>query len=242
MMVRVLIIEDESEIRRYLRKPLESAGYEVFDVATLQAGLLEAATKKPDLVLLDLGLPDGDGKDLMRELSLLSSAPIIVISGRIDDANKVSALDLGADDYLVKPPSIQELLARVRAALRRTHTTAASQNDLARFGEIEFDRKERVVRRRGSRVHITQVEYELLSLLVGHEGHLFTHRQLLRVIWGPTAVDHIHYLRIYMRQLRRKLEVDPARPVHFLTEIGVGYRFVSDARLHAGQENTVPGP
>jgi two-component system KDP operon response regulator KdpE len=187
-------------------------------------------------VILDLGLPDGDGVELIRDMRSWSSSPIIVLSARIDDTDKIGALDLGADDYLVKPFSVQELLARVRAALRRASSPDTAKSSRIAFGECEFDQKERVVLRQGRRVHLTQVEYKLLAVLVAHEGQVFTHRQLLRVVWGPGSTEHVHYLRIYMGHLRRKLEVDPSRPVHFLTEMGIGYRFVPHSKsmsLHA---------
>ena len=180
-------------------------------------------------MIVDLGLPDGNGIDLIREVRGWSTCPIIVLSARLDDTDKIAALDAGADDYLVKPFSVQELVARVRAALRRSLSLDNARSATVRFGDCEFDAKQRVVRRQGKRVHLTRVEFKLISTLVGHESHVFTHRQLLRVVWGPAASEQVHYLRIYMGRLRHKLEADPSRPVHFLTEVGVGYRFVSSA-------------
>lgn len=228
-MERLLVVEDESAIRQFILEVLESAGYEVFGAASLRAGLAEVGVKKPDLVILDLGLPDGDGTELIRDIRSWSTNPIIVLSARIDDTDKIGALDLGADDYLVKPFSVQELLARVRAALRRVSSSAAAKSKNITFGECEFDEKERVVLKQGKRVHLTQVEFKLLAVLAAHEGQVFTHRQLMRVVWGPASAEHVHYLRIYMGHLRRKLEMNPARPVHFLTEIGIGYRFIAQA-------------
>lgn len=222
----LLVVEDESAIRQFVREVLESSGYAVCEAVSLQEGLVQVGSKKPSLVILDLGLPDGDGVDFIREVRQWNSCPIIVLSARMDDRDKISALDVGADDYLVKPFSVQELLARVRVALRRVSVRDIVKSSRINFGECEFDPKERALIRQGRRVHLTQVEYKLLAVLAAHEGQVFTHRQLLRVVWGPGATENVHYLRIYMRHLRRKLEVDPARPVHFLTEMGVGYRFV----------------
>jgi two-component system KDP operon response regulator KdpE len=223
----LLIVEDEEGIRRFVRQALEASGHEVAEAATLRRGLADAALGKPELMILDLGLPDGEGVDLIREVRSWSACSIIVISARPDDTDKIAALDCGADDYLVKPFSVHELVARVRAALRRSRSVEAARSSIVRFGECEFDARQRVVRRAGERVHLTTVEFKLVAALVGHESHVFTHRQLLRVVWGPAASEHVHYLRIYMGRLRRKLEADPARPVHFLTEVGVGYRFVA---------------
>jgi two-component system KDP operon response regulator KdpE len=227
-MGRLLIVEDDEGIRRFVRQTLEAAGHEVAEASTMRRGLADAGIGRPDLVILDLGLPDGEGIDLIREIRNWNTCPIIVISARLDDSDKIAALDVGADDYLVKPFSMHELLARVRAALRRASNVGTEKSAPIRFGECEFDLKQRVVRRLGERVHLTQVEFKLVAALVGHESQVFTHRQLLRVVWGPAASEHVHYLRIYMGRLRRKLEVDPARPVHFLTEVGVGYRFVAN--------------
>jgi two-component system, OmpR family, KDP operon response regulator KdpE len=223
----VLIVEDDKEIRRFVRHALETAGIRVHEAETLQRGLIEAGTRKPDLVILDLGLPDGDGRDFIRELRAWSTLPIIVLSARIEEADKVGALDAGADDYLTKPFGVGELLARVRAALRRHRRGVEDESPLVRFGEVVVDLANRRVTRGEEEVHLTQVEFRLLAMLLNHPGKVLTHRMLLREVWGPTYVEHSHYLRIYMGHLRQKLEADPARPRHLLTETGIGYRFVS---------------
>ena len=224
---RVLIVEDDPGIRRFVRQSLEADGQQVFETDSLQRGLIEAGTRKPDLIVLDLGLPDGDGIELIRDVRGWSSMPIIVLSARVDERGKIDALDAGADDYLVKPFSVGELMARVRVALRRHARTGIEQASRLTFGECEIDLARRQVLRRGQHVHLTPVEYKLAAALIGHEGQVLTHRQLLREVWGPANVEHNHYLRIYMGHLRRKLELDPAQPEHFLTETGVGYRFVA---------------
>ncbi len=224
---RVLIVEDDPGIRRFVRQSLEADGQQVFETDSLQRGLIEAGTRKPDLIVLDLGLPDGDGIELIRDVRGWSSMPIIVLSARVDERGKIDALDAGADDYLVKPFSVGELMARVRVALRRHARSGIEQASRLTFGECEIDLARRQVLRRGQHVHLTPVEYKLAAALIGHEGQVLTHRQLLREVWGPANVEHNHYLRIYMGHLRRKLELDPAQPEHFLTETGVGYRFVA---------------
>jgi two-component system KDP operon response regulator KdpE len=225
---RLLIVEDDVAIRRFVRMALEAEGHQVFETETMRRGMIDAGTRKPDLVILDLGLPDGDGIELIRDLRGWSTLPIIVLSARSDETDKVEALDAGADDYLVKPFGVDELMARVRAALRRRGSSAAAPQGSIRFGECEVDLARRLVRRRGEHVHLTPVEYKLAATLIGHAGQVLTHRQLLRDVWGRATDDQSHYLRIYMGHLRKKLEVDPARPAHFLTETGVGYRFVED--------------
>lgn len=223
----ILVVEDDKEIRRFVRTALSGAGFRVFEAETVAGGLVEAGTRKPDLVILDLGLPDGDGLDFIREMRGWSGAPIIVLSARIEETDKVAALDAGADDYLTKPFSIEEMLARVRAALRRATRDTAANTPRVAFGEVELDLASRRVSRSGSPVHLTPIEYRLLTALVAHEGKVLTHRQLLREVWGPNFVEHNHYLRIYMGHLRHKLEADPTQPRHLLTETGVGYRFVA---------------
>lgn len=223
----ILVVEDDKEIRRFVRTALSGAGFRVFEAETVAGGLVEAGTRKPDLVILDLGLPDGDGLDFIREMRGWSGAPIIVLSARIEETDKVAALDAGADDYLTKPFSIGEMLARVRAALRRATRDTAANTPRVAFGEVELDLASRRVSRSGSPVHLTPIEYRLLTALVAHEGKVLTHRQLLREVWGPNFVEHNHYLRIYMGHLRHKLEADPTQPRHLLTETGVGYRFVA---------------
>ena len=223
-----LIVEDEPQIRRFVRSALEAEGWQVHEAGTQQRGLIEAGTRKPDLLVLDLGLPDGDGMDLIRDVRAWSSVPIIVLSARADESDKVAALDAGADDYLTKPFGVGELLARVRANLRRPRAVAADGDEpVARFGAIEVDPRARLVRRDGAEVHLTPIEYRLLSVLVANAGRVLTHRQLLREVWGPSHAEQSHYLRIYMGHLRQKLEADPAQPKHLLTETGVGYRLVT---------------
>lgn len=224
---RILIVEDDTAIRRFVRQALEAESHQVFETDNVKRGLIEAGTRRPDLLILDLGLPDGDGVELIRDLRGWSSLPVIVLSARTDEADKIEALDAGADDYLVKPFSVGELLARVRAGLRRRDGANSSVARTVPFGEFEIDLARRQVRHRGEHVHLTPVEYKLAAALVSREGQVLTHRQLLREVWGPGSIEHNHYLRIYLGHLRRKLEVDPARPVHFLTETGVGYRFVA---------------
>jgi two-component system KDP operon response regulator KdpE len=223
-----IVIEDEPQIRRFVRGALEAEGWLVHDAGTLRDGLAAAGTRQPDLLVLDLGLPDGDGVTLIRDVRGWSTVPIIVLSARIDEADKIAALDAGADDYLTKPFGTGELLARVRANLRRTQARSAGEElePVFRFGEIELDRAARLVRRSGVEVHLTPTEYRLLSVLVANAGRVTTQRQLLREVWGPSSTEQGHYLRIYMSHLRQKLEVDPAQPQHLLTETGVGYRLI----------------
>ncbi|MGJ7502095.1 two-component system response regulator KdpE [Variovorax paradoxus] len=225
-----IVIEDEPQIRRFVRGALEAEGWVVHEAGTLRDGLAAAGTRQPDLLVLDLGLPDGDGVSLIRDVRGWSAVPIIVLSARTDEADKIAALDAGADDYLTKPFGTGELLARVRANLRRPRAAGGSTEEppeaLFRFGEIELDRAARLVRRSGVEVHLTPTEYRLLSVLVANAGRVLTQRQLLREVWGPSHSDQSHYLRIYMGHLRQKLEADPAQPRHLLTETAVGYRLV----------------
>ena len=228
-----VIIEDEAQIRRFVRSALESEGWQVHEADSAKKGLTEAGTRKPDLLVLDLGLPDGDGLDLIRDVRGWSAVPIIVLSARSDERDKIAALDAGADDYLTKPFGVGELLARVRANLRRPRAaagggTAAEEADpVFCFGGVEVDRPARLVRRNGAEVHLTPIEYRLLSVLIANVGRVLTHRQLLREVWGPSHAGQSHYLRIYMGHLRQKLELDPAQPQHLLTETAVGYRLVA---------------
>ncbi len=228
-----VVIEDEPQIRRFVRGALEAEGWQVHEADTLAAGLTQAGTRKPDMLILDLGLPDGDGLDLIRDVRGWSAVPIIVLSARSDELDKIAALDAGADDYLTKPFGVGELLARVRANLRRPRATGgegeAAADPVFHFGDVEVDRMARVVRRAGAEVHLTPIEYRLLSVLIANVGRVLTHRQLLREVWGPSHAGQSHYLRIYMGHLRQKLEPDPAQPRHLLTEIAVGYRLVADA-------------
>ena len=223
----VVVVEDDKQIRRFVRSTLESEGCQVFEADAARRGLVEAATRKPDLVVLDLGLPDIDGLDFIRDLRSWSEVPIIVLSARSTEADKVTALDAGADDYLEKPFGVGELVARVRALLRR-HARGADGSAQVAFGGVTVDLSRRSVLRDGEPVHLTALEYRLLSQLLANAGKVLTHRHLLREVWGPAYVEHNHYLRIYMGHLRHKLEADPAQPRHLLTETGVGYRF------HAG--------
>jgi two-component system KDP operon response regulator KdpE len=209
-----------------VRQTLETEGFRVFEAETLPRGLIEAGTRKPDLVILDLGLPGGDGTDFIREVRAWSTMPIVVLSARVEEHDKVEALDAGADDYLTKPFGVAELLARVRAALRRHTRAGEEQGPVARFGDVVVDLANRQVSKAGQEVHLTQIEFRLLAVLLSHPGKVLTHRQLLREVWGPPYVEHSHYLRIYMGHLRQKLETDPARPKHLITETGVGYRLV----------------
>jgi len=223
--INVLIVEDEQAISRFLRTALEAEGLRVFEAATLQRGLLEAATRKPDLVILDLGLPDGDGLDFIREVRQWSQMPILVLSARTEEADKIAALDAGADDYLIKPFGIGELQARLRVALRR-HNAATPSEPVYTFSDIQVDLASRRIQRGSEEIHLTPIEFRLLAVLLNNHGKVLTQRQLLNQVWGPNAVEHSHYLRIYMGHLRQKLEIDPARPRHLLTETGIGYRFM----------------
>jgi two-component system, OmpR family, KDP operon response regulator KdpE len=224
----VLVVEDEPEMRRLLRHTLRAHGFEVVEAATAREALAHAASRNPDLVLLDLGLPDMDGLEVTRALRRNRRTPIIVVSARGQERDKVAALDLGADDYLTKPFGTGELLARMRAALR--HAGPGPEAPLAyEAGDVRVDLARRLVERAGAPVHLTRTEYRLLEALVQSAGRVVTHRQLLEAVWGPNYTDQTHYLRVYMGQLRHKLEADPTRPRMLLTEPGVGYR-LQDAR------------
>lgn len=221
--VTVLLVEDEPQIRRLVRSALEGEGYQVSEADTVQRSLIEAGNCKPDLLVLDLGLPDGDGVDLIRDLRTWSNLPILVVSARGSETDKIRALDLGADDYLTKPFGVGELLARVRALVRRRSRAEEVAPKVA-FDQVEVDLTRRVVSREGQPVHLTNTEYRLLAVLVGNAGKVLTHRHLMHEVWGPDYAESGHYLRIYMSRLRQKLERDPTQPEHFLTETGVGYR------------------
>jgi two-component system KDP operon response regulator KdpE len=224
----VVVIEDEAEIRRFLRVTLHAQGYRLFEAATGADGLVEAATRQPDVVIVDLGLPDADGLEVIRRLREWSSVPIIVLSARGGERDKVTALDAGADDYVEKPFGTDELLARVRVALRHGAGGSRDADAVFTIDGLIVDQARRVVSVDGHEVHLTPIEYKLLTILVHHAGKVLTHRQLLREVWGPTHVEHAHYLRVYMAQLRRKIERDPAQPRYLLTEPGVGYRLVDE--------------
>ena len=224
----ILIVEDEQAIRRFVRSALEAEGFRVCEADGVQRGLIEAATRKPDLVVLDLGLPDGDGQDFIRDLRLWSPIPVIVLSARVDETDKVKALDAGADDYLIKPFGIGELLARIRVALRRRGQVTDSPSPLVQLGDVSIDLVSRRITRGDEEIHLTPIEFRLLGELLAHPDKVLTHRQLLLAVWGPTFVEHNHYLRIYMGHLRQKLEQDPTLLRYLLTETGVGYRYHSE--------------
>jgi two-component system KDP operon response regulator KdpE len=222
---RILVVEDEPDIRRFVRLTLESEGHEVHEAASLQRGLIEAGSRRPELAIVDLGLPDGDGVDLIRDLRTWSTAPVIVLSARSGEEDKVAALDAGADDYLVKPFGAAELLARVRAQLRRQALVPASADSVLRFGRTVVDLARRVVERDGEPLHLTPIEYRLLTHLAAQPDRVFTHQQLLKAVWGPGHAGDTHYVRVHMANLRKKVEDDASMPRHLLTEAGVGYRF-----------------
>lgn len=232
----ILIVEDEADIRRFVRLTLETEGYTVHEAATLQRGLIEAGTRRPDLVVLDLGLPDGDGVDLIRDLRTWSAMPIIVLSARSAEASKIAALDAGADDYLVKPFGSGELMARVRAQLRRSQrTSGAEATPVIQFGPITVDLARRTVERRtqsngegdGSEaLHLTPIEYKLLTYLASQPDRVITHAQLLKAVWGPGHAEDTHYVRVHMANLRKKVEENASMPRHLRTEAGIGYRFI----------------
>jgi two-component system KDP operon response regulator KdpE len=224
-----VVLEDERQIRHFVRTSLEAEGWQVFEAGTVKQGLVEAGTRRPELVIADLGLPDGDGVDFIRELRSWSSVPVIVLSARSDEMEKVKALDAGADDFITKPFGVAELLARVRANQRRHRAARPDAGAQFRFGDVEIDFASRVVRKRGTEVHLTPIEYRLLGVLVANAGRVLTHRHLLHEVWGPSHSESTHYLRVYMGNLRQKLEDDPAQPRHLLTETAVGYRLVVDA-------------
>jgi two-component system KDP operon response regulator KdpE len=199
----------------------------VFEADRVDRGLIEAGTRQPDAVILDLGLPDGDGMSLIRDLRTWTEVPVLVLSARVDEQDKIAALDAGADDYLTKPFGVGELIARLRVLLRRHAKRGEDGGSVISFGDVQVDLARRLVSRNGEPVHLTPIEYRLLAVLLGRRGTVMTHRELLREVWGPAHSDSSHYLRIYMGHLRHKLERDPARPEHLLTEVGVGYRFAA---------------
>lgn len=219
----ILLIEDEPEIRRFLRTALPAHGFRLYEAAAGKEGLAEAQSRNPDLILLDLGLPDYDGVDIIKQIREWTATPIIILSARDQEQMKVAALDLGADDYVTKPFGLEELLARIRTALRHAVPPSAEES-LYAFGTVRVDLGRRRVFVSDREVHLTPIEYKLLTTLIRHAGKVVTHRQLLKEVWGPLHVDEGHYLRVYMRQLRNKLEPQPANPRYLLTELGVGYR------------------
>ena len=224
----LLVIEDEAQMRRFLRASLVSNGYQVFEAETGQEGLTQASSRNPDMVLLDLGLPDTDGLAVTQRLRQWSKMPIIVLSARGKEEDKIKALDLGADDYLTKPFGIGELLARIRVALRHSARTESGASQFS-MGNLSIDLIRRRVLKSEREVHLTPIEYKLLTTLIKYEGRVITHRQLLREVWGPNASEQTQYLRVYMGQLRHKLEDDPSRPRFLTTEPGVGYRLRTEA-------------
>jgi len=222
---RILLVEDDPNIRRFVRAALQDEGFEVFDAETCRRALIEVATRQPDLAIVDLGLPDEDGKGFIRQVRAWSALPVLVLSAREREEEKVAALDAGADDYLVKPFGVPELLARVRAQLRRrAQADAASASSTIAFGKITVDLASHEVRKSGEVVHLTPIEFRLLAALIRGQGRVLTHRQLLSEVWGQAYIERAHYLRVHMANLRHKLEDDPARPVHLMTELQVGYR------------------
>ncbi len=225
MSARILLVEDDANIRRFVRAALQDEGFEVFEAETCKRALIEASTRQPDLAIVDLGLPDDDGKQFIARVRGWSALPVVVLSAREREEEKVAALDAGADDYLVKPFGVPELLARVRAQLRRrAQVDASSGSSTIVFGDIAVDLATHEVRRRGEIVHLTPIEFRLLAALIRGHGRVLTHRQLLHEVWGPGYVERAHYLRVHMANLRHKLEDDPAQPQHLVTELQVGYR------------------
>ncbi|OQA32410.1 MAG: KDP operon transcriptional regulatory protein KdpE [Betaproteobacteria bacterium ADurb.Bin341] len=225
----IILVEDETNIRRFVRLALEAEECQVYEAETFKRGLIEAGTRQPDLIILDLGLPDGDGVDFIRELRSWSDVPVIVLSARLAECNKVDALDAGADDYLTKPFGTAELLARVRAHLRRCASVKGAENAVVEFGNVRIDLARRVAEKDGQDLHLTPIEFRLLSYLVSNPDCVLTYRQILKAVWGPSHTDRAPYVRVYMGHLRQKIEDDPARPQHLLTESGVGYRFMAYA-------------
>jgi two-component system KDP operon response regulator KdpE len=225
----LLLIEDDPQIQRFLATALEAHGYALSAAATGAEGLRLAATEQPGIVIVDLGLPDMSGLDVIQRLREWYASPIIVLSARDKETDKVAALDLGADDYLTKPFGIGELLARLRVAERHLSGRSGVPGDARiAIGDVVIDLAAHRVQRNGADIHLTPIEYELLTTLARHRGKVMTHRQLLRDVWGAAHVESPHYLRIYMRTLRRKIEADPARPRLLLTEVGIGYRLADE--------------
>jgi two-component system KDP operon response regulator KdpE len=221
----IVVIEDDSQICRFLRTSLSTHGFQVIEAGTGERGVVEVGTRKPELVILDLGLPGMDGIAVIHKIREWSSVPIIVLSARSQESDKIAALDAGADDYLTKPFSIGELLARIRVPLRRAAQLAGGGIETVfRIGDLQVDLSRRCVHIGEQEIQLTPIEYRLLAVLVHHAGKVLTHRQLLQEVWGPAYVEHAHYVRIYMGQLRGKLEADPTHPRYLLTESGVGYR------------------
>lgn len=227
MSLRVLVVEDDREIRAAVQATLAVEGFEVQTAVSLSEAAALLRHDLPDVLVLDLGLPDGDGVDLVREVRQHHALPILIISARHQEAQKIALLDAGADDYLVKPFSVAELLARIRVALRHRGTTLAPAITVHHQEDLHIDLQTRTVQAQGAAVHLTPTEFNLLARLVRSAGRVVTHRQLLRDVWGPEYIEHTHYLRLYMGQLRAKIEREPAEPRHLLTETGVGYRLAT---------------
>jgi len=223
----ILIVEDDPQIRRFLRATLTAEGYVYYEAVTAAEGLNDFYARRPDLILLDLGLPDRDGLEVIRQIRESSQMPILVLSARGEERDKIAALDLGADDYVAKPFGVGELLARIRAALRRS-AAVTPEGPVIRFGSIEIDLDKRSVKVDGEEVHLTPNEYRLLQVLIKYPGKVLTQRQLLNEVWGPNHLEQAQYLRVYIAALRRKLESDPTRPRQLQTEPGSGYRLVLD--------------
>ncbi|MEG0936453.1 MAG: response regulator [Comamonas sp.] len=227
---RILLIEDDASIRRFVRLALEDEGWQVFEAETAKRGLIEAASRQPDAVVLDLGLPDADGKTVISELRSWSQLPILVLSARDHEDEKVAALDVGADDYLSKPFGVPELLARLRVMLRRRQQAPAQQpSSEVQFGDVHVNLATHEVRKAGAPIHLTPIEFRLLAALIAGQGRVLTHRQLLLQVWGPEYLDRPHYLRVHMANLRQKVENDAAQPAHLMTELQVGYRLILDS-------------
>lgn len=229
---RVLVVDDELQIRRFLKISLEANGYRVYETDTGHDAILKAAQFRPDLIILDLGLPDMDGLEVLNSLREWSKTPVIILSVRDADRDKIAALDSGADDYLTKPFSMDELMARIRVAQR--HAQPEQESSIFVAGDLQVDLARRLVTRKGESVKLTPTEYALLRLLIQHVGKVLTHRQILKEVWGPEYINETHYLRVYFAQLRQKLEDDPTLPKIILTEPGVGYRLVADDHRPAG--------
>lgn len=223
---RILIIEDENQIRRFVRIALEAENFDVIEADSGTRGLIEASTRQPDLVIVDLGLPDLEGKEVIRQIRGWSEMPIVVLSARDREEEKVAALDIGADDYLTKPFGMPELIARIRAHLRRRQSNENQGDPIVHFGDVIVDLAAHAVTRSGVDVHLTPIEYRLLLSLINVRGRVVTHNQLMLAVWGPNYSERSHYLRVYMGHLRQKLEHNPAQPEFLLTELGVGYRLV----------------
>ncbi|HEV7477102.1 MAG TPA: response regulator [Burkholderiales bacterium] len=223
----ILVVEDEPEIRRFLRASLAAEGYRVVEAANGERGAIDAGTHKPDMAIVDLGLPDLDGIEVIRRIRAWSTMPIVVLSARVQERSKIEALDAGADDYITKPFGVGELLARVRVALRNRARSGSGEKILT-LGKASIDLERRRAIRDGAEVRLTPVEFKLLVCLARHLGLVVTHRQLLGEVWGPAHTEHTHYLRVYMKGLREKLEADPARPKYLITETGVGYRLLAE--------------